>query len=75
MRILIVDHNAARRERVVEGLSVDSDVRLLLVENTLGVVEHISKFAPDMVIVACDTPARDAIEDLRRVRKPIHALS
>lgn len=67
MRILIVDHCAVRRERVVEGLSVDPDVRLLLVENTLGVVEHVSKFAPDMVIVACDTPARDAIEDLRRV--------
>jgi response regulator NasT len=67
MRILIVDHCAVRRERVVEGLSVDPDVRLLLVENTLGVVEHVSKFAPDMVIVACDAPARDAIEDLRRV--------
>ena len=67
MRILIVDHCAARRERVVEGLSVDPDVRLLLVENTLGVIEHVAKFAPDMVIVACDTPARDAIEDLRRV--------
>lgn len=67
MRILIVDHDASRRERVVEGLSVDPGVHLLLVENTLGVVEHVSRFAPDMVIVACDAPARDAIEDLRRV--------
>ncbi|MGE0827983.1 MAG: ANTAR domain-containing response regulator [Hyphomonadaceae bacterium] len=67
MRILIVDHDAARRERVVEGLRAIEDARLLMVENTLGVVEHVAKFAPDMVIVACDAPARDAIDDLRRV--------
>jgi response regulator NasT len=38
-----------------------------MVENTLGVIEHVAKFAPDVVIVAADAPARDAIEDLRRV--------
>ena len=67
MRILLVDPDEARRERVVEGLRAFEDVRVLIVENTLGVTQHVAKFEPDMVIVACESPARDAIEDLRRV--------
>lgn len=67
MRILLVDPDEARRERVVEGLSALDDVRILMVDNTLGVTQHVVKFQPDMVIVACESPARDAIEDLRRV--------
>ncbi|NWG53595.1 MAG: ANTAR domain-containing protein [Hydrogenophilaceae bacterium] len=67
MRVLIVDPDRARRQRLVDALSAVADTRLLLVDNTLGVVEHVAAFAPDMVIVACDAPARDAIDDLRRV--------
>jgi response regulator NasT len=67
VRILVVDPDPSRRERVVAVLRQAPDVRILLIENTLGVVEHVSQFAPDVVIVACEAPARDAIEDLRRV--------
>jgi response regulator NasT len=67
MRILIVDHDPARRERVISVLNEAPDVTLFLIENTLGVVEHVARFAPELVIVACDAPARDAIDDLRRV--------
>jgi response regulator NasT len=67
MRILIVDPDRKRRDRLVASLGEVTDAHVLLVENTLGVVEHVAKFAPDMVIVACDAPARDAIDDLRRV--------
>ena len=69
MRILIVDPDSERRDRLVAGIGEVTDARLLIVENTLGVVEHVSKFAPDMIIVASDAPARDAIEDLRRVNE------
>jgi response regulator NasT len=67
MRILLVDPDEARRDRVVEGLRAFDDVRVLIVENTFGVTQHVAQFEPDMVIVACESPARDAIEDLRRV--------
>jgi response regulator NasT len=67
VRILVVDPDPSQRERVVAVLRQAPDVRILLIENTLGVVEHVSQFAPDVVIVACEAPARDAIEDLRRV--------
>ena len=67
MRVLIVDADEARRERVVEGLQAVEGARVLMVANTLGVIERIADFQPDIVIVACDSPARDAIDDLRRV--------
>lgn len=67
MRVLIVDPDETRRERVVEGLKAFADLRVLMVANTLGVIEHVAKFQPEMIIVACEAPARDAIEDLRRV--------
>jgi len=67
MRILVVDPDLSRRERLVTGLAAIADAHLLLVENTLGVFEHVSRFMPDLIIVACDAPARDAIDDLRRV--------
>lgn len=67
MRVLIVDPDETRRERVVEGLKAFEDLRVLMVANTLGVIEHVAKFQPEMIIVACEAPARDAIEDLRRV--------
>lgn len=67
MRVLIVDPDKTRRARLANALDAVADARLLIVDNTLGVVEHVAQFAPDMVIVACDAPARDAIDDLRRV--------
>jgi two-component system, response regulator / RNA-binding antiterminator len=67
MRILIVDPDKARRARLVDALAACAEAQLRIVDNTLGVVEHVAAFAPDMVIVACDAPARDAIDDLRRV--------
>lgn len=67
MRILIVDPDQTRRSRLADALGAFAETQLLIVDNTLGVVEHVATFAPDMVIVACDAPARDAIDDLRRV--------
>jgi response regulator NasT len=63
----MVDADEARRDRVVDGLRAVADLRVLIVANTLGVIERVADFQPDVVIVACDSPARDAIEDLRRV--------
>ncbi len=81
MRILLVDPDEARRERVVQGLSAFEDVRVLIVENTLGVTQHVQKFQPDMVIVAwsvrhrrprADTPARTRVPGIVAGRESAH---
>lgn len=67
MKLLIVDPDEARRERVIEGLRASQDFDIRVCDDTPGVLAAVSSFQPDIVIVACETPARDAIEDLRRV--------
>lgn len=67
MKLLIVDPDETRRARVIEGLRESQDFEIRACDDTLGVLAQVSSFQPDIVIVACETPARDAIEDLRRV--------
>jgi response regulator NasT len=67
MRLLIVDPNETRRNRVIEGLRREQDFEFRIVADTPGVLAQVAEFKPDMIIVACETPARDGIEDLRRV--------
>jgi two-component system, response regulator / RNA-binding antiterminator len=67
MKLLIVDPDETRRERVIEGLRASQDFDIRVCDDTLGVLAAVSSFQPEIVIVACETPARDAIDDLRRV--------
>lgn len=67
MKLLIVDPDRQRRERVLAGLGGLDGMEIMIVENTLGVMQHVASFQPDAVIVACESPARDAVDDLRRV--------
>jgi two-component system, response regulator / RNA-binding antiterminator len=67
MKLLIVDPDEPRRARVIEGLRAAQDFDIRVCDDTPGLLAQVASFQPDIVIVACETPARDAIEDLRRV--------
>ncbi len=65
MRVLIIDPDEARAALVAEGLA---DVRPLAVRRaaTFEAVEgELSDFAPDVIVIACDSPDRDTLESLR----------
>jgi response regulator NasT len=65
MRVLVIDPDEARAALVEEGLQgiEPLDVRrapdLPAAERTLG------DFAPDVIVIACDSPDRDTLESLR----------
>jgi response regulator NasT len=63
MRVLVVDPDPARAALVAEGLSgVDPlDVR----HAALFAPAEAAAFAPDVIVVASDSPDRDTIESLR----------
>lgn len=63
MRVLLIDPDPARAALVAEGLE---GIRPLEVRQT-GVLEEteIADFAPDVVVIACDSPDRDTLESLR----------
>ena len=63
MRVLVVDPDPARAALVAEGLS---GVEPLEVRHALLFVEdEAALFAPDVIVVASDSPDRDTIESLR----------
>lgn len=63
MRVLVIDPDPARAALVAEGLAgVDPlDVRQ---SATFDPAEAV-QFAPDVIVVACDSPDRDTLESLR----------
>lgn len=63
MRVLVIDPDAARAALVAEGLA---GVHPLEVRQASVYVEaEAAAFAPDVVVVAADSPERDTLESLR----------
>jgi response regulator NasT len=63
MRVLLIDPDPARAALVAEGLE---GVHPLEVRQTPVLVEaDIVAFAPDVIVIACDSPDRDTLESLR----------
>lgn len=63
MRVLVIDPDSARAALVIEGLS---GVEPLEVRHWLDFDEALATaFAPDVVVVAADSPDRDTLESLR----------
>jgi response regulator NasT len=65
MRVLLIDPDPARAALVAEGLQ---GVRPLEVRRSGALDEaEIAAFAPDVIVIACDSPERDTLESLREV--------
>ena len=63
MRVLVIDPDPARAALVAEGLA---GIEPLVVRQAAVFVEsEVAAFAPDVVIVAADSPDRDTLESLR----------
>jgi response regulator NasT len=63
MRVLVIDPDPARAALVAEGLAGADplEVRLSAIFDPAEAV----LFAPDVIVVACDSPDRDTLESLR----------
>ena len=63
MRVLVIDPDPARAALVAEGLA---GIEPLVVQQAAVFVEsEVAAFAPDVVVVAADSPDRDTLESLR----------
>jgi two-component system, response regulator / RNA-binding antiterminator len=65
LKLLIVDPDTERRNRLLDALKLDTMIHAMVVSETLGLHSLVAQFDPDMVLVAAQTAARDAVEDLR----------
>ena len=73
MRVLVIDPDPARAALVVEGLNGDGLTEIATAAQFTEA--QLAALAPDLVIIACDSPDRDTLESLReasaRNPKPI----
>jgi len=66
MRVLIVDPDNARAALVEEGLRETEQGGDIVTQHVAQLdMEQLSTFAPDAIVVACESPDRDMLEALR----------
>jgi response regulator NasT len=65
MRVLVIDPDRARAALVAEGLAGVKPLEVRSAESFEAVESEIEAFAPDVIVIACDSPDRDTLENLR----------
>lgn len=65
MRVLIIDPDQARAALVAEGLSEVRPLEVTRVSTFEEVEADLGRLAPDVIVIACESPDRDTLESLR----------
>lgn len=75
MRIAVVDENPARAAVIEEGLAASGLTDVTLFTERHGLVAHIERLMPDVVLIDLANPRRDELEELfivsRAIARPI----
>ena len=67
MRVVIIDPDEARAALVAEGLADIQPLELRRAASMDDLGGELDAFAPDVIVVACESPDRDTLEGLREV--------
>jgi response regulator NasT len=65
MKVVIIDPDEARAALVAEGLSDVSPLDVRRVASFEAIEADLPTFAPDVIVIACESPDRDTLESLR----------
>jgi response regulator NasT len=65
MRVLVIDPDKARAALVAEGLAGVKPLEVRSAPSFEAAEGEIAQFAPDVIVIACDSPDRDTLESLR----------
>ncbi|QUD89352.1 ANTAR domain-containing response regulator [Phenylobacterium montanum] len=65
MRVLVIDPDPARAALVAEGLGDFKPLEVRTVASLAEVEKDLDRLAPDVIVIACDSPDRDTLESLR----------
>lgn len=67
--VLLIDSDPTRAAVVQAGLHDRAVVRRAEDLNAIGLLEKINELQPDVIIIDCESPDRDTIENLRTVAR------
>lgn len=65
MRVVIIDPDEARAALVAEGLAEVKPLEVRRAASFEAVEPDLAGFAPDVIVIACESPDRDTLESLR----------
>ncbi len=65
MRVLVIDPDPARAALVAEGLGDVKPLEVRAVASLEEIESELDRLAPDVIVIACDSPDRDTLESLR----------
>ena len=65
MRVLVIDPDKARAALVAEGLADVKPLEVRIAPTFEMLEAELEAFAPDVIVIACDSPDRDTLENLR----------
>lgn len=65
MRVVIIDPDEARAALVAEGLAEVRPLEVRRASSFEAIEADLAGFAPDVIVIACDSPDRDTLESLR----------
>lgn len=65
MKVLIIDPDAARAALVAEGLADVRPLAVIQAESFEAIESQLANLAPDVIVIACDSPDRDTLESLK----------
>ncbi len=65
MRVLVIDPDKARAALVAEGLVGIKPLEVRSAASFEAVEADFGEFAPDVIVISCDSPDRDTLENLR----------
>lgn len=65
MKVLIIDPDEARAALVAEGLADVKPLEVHRVSSFEEVEGDLARLAPDVIVIACESPDRDTLESLR----------
>ncbi len=75
LKILVIDETPIRRAILDAGLKEAGYSNVTLLATSTGLIDHIYKLDPDVILMDLDNPSRDVLEQMfqvsRAVRRPI----
>jgi len=75
LKILVIDKDPIRRAILDAGLREAGFANVILLDETAGLLNHIYRVDPDVILIDLENPSRDVLEQMfqvsRVVRRPI----
>jgi two-component system, response regulator / RNA-binding antiterminator len=75
LKILVIDKDPIRRAILEAGLREAGFANVVLLGETVGLLNHIYRIDPDVILIDLENPSRDVLEQMfqvsRVVRRPI----